>query len=290
METMSTPGTDAARRSFPTIPRGEVIGRYENYLDAQKVVDYLADNDFPVATVSIIGNDLKLVERVRAKLTYPRVAAQGATQGATLGLFFGLLLVFFSQSQQLGLIPVVAAVLLGAVLFMLMSVINFAMQRGQRDFSSTRQVLPSTWDVIVDPAHAGAAMALAAKLPMNPGQAVSRPGWGSPTQPTAPTPPREPQDEANRPAPRPTAGYGDLADGRPRFGVRVDEQVGEQGDDRGEQRTAGEAGAQQAPQRPRPSTERWQPGADTATGQGEPDGGTEGSRGEGDERGGDERQ
>lgn len=64
------------------LPRGELLGRYTSYLDAQKLVDYLADNDFPVAAVSIVGNDVRTVERVTAKLSYPRVALAGAARAA----------------------------------------------------------------------------------------------------------------------------------------------------------------------------------------------------------------
>ena len=46
------------------IPRGEAIARYTSYADAQKAVDYLADQQFEVAKVSIIGSDLKSVEQV----------------------------------------------------------------------------------------------------------------------------------------------------------------------------------------------------------------------------------
>ena len=53
------------------LPRGELLGRYSTYLDAQKVVDYLADNDFPVANLTIVGNDLKSVERVTAQAQLP---------------------------------------------------------------------------------------------------------------------------------------------------------------------------------------------------------------------------
>lgn len=227
---MSTPANDSSR-TFPTIPRGEVIGRYENYLDAQKVVDYLADNDFPVSNVSIIGNDLKLVERVRAKLTYPRVAGQGALQGAMMGIFFGLLLMLFAPGGDGSLVPLVAAALLGAVLFMLLSVLSYAMQRGKRDFASTRQVLPSTWDVLVDVSVAAQARQLAGQLPMNPGQAGSRPGWGNKQSapvaaaPGAPVAPAAQPAEPGAPAPTAAFGYGDLDDGRPRYGVRLDQQI-----------------------------------------------------------------
>lgn len=239
---MSSPGT-SPRAAATSIPRGEVIGRYQDYLDAQKVVDYLADNDFPVSTVSIIGNDLKMVERVRGKLTYPRVAAQGAAQGAMLGLFFGLLLLLFSPNSQFGLMPLFAGVLLGAVIFMLMNVIGYAAQRGKRDFSSTRATLPSTWDVVVEPGKAAEARALASKLPMTPDQAGSRPGWGAPAQqpPATPSAPEQQEQE-----PRVSAGYEDLEDGRPRFGVRVEESQKDQ-QASGEQDASGRHGAPTVP-------------------------------------------
>ncbi|MDN6178646.1 MAG: ECF transporter S component, partial [Micrococcaceae bacterium] len=77
-----TTGTNRNASAQLGPPRGEILGRYDSYLDAQKVVDYLADHDFPVAGVSIIGNDLMTVERVTAKLSYPKVALAGAAQGA----------------------------------------------------------------------------------------------------------------------------------------------------------------------------------------------------------------
>lgn len=249
---MSTPANDSSR-TFPTIPRGEVIGRYENYLDAQKVVDYLADNDFPVSNVSIIGNDLKLVERVRAKLTYPRVAGQGALQGAMMGIFFGLLLMLFAPGGDGSLVPLVAAALLGAVLFMLLSVLSYAMQRGKRDFASTRQVLPSTWDVLVDVSVAAQARQLAGQLPMNPGQAGSRPGWGSKqwapvgSAPGAPVAPAAQPAEAGAPAPTAAFGYGDLDDGRPRYGVRLDQQIAQAPQDQARQEQAPAEPSQAAP-------------------------------------------
>lgn len=235
---MSSPVNNASR-IFPAIPRGEVIGRYENYLDAQKVVDYLADNDFPVSNVSIIGNDLKQVERVRAKLSYPRVAGQGALQGALIGLFFGLLLSIFGNSAPGNLAPIMAGVLLGAVLFMLMNVVSYAMQRGKRDFASTSQVLPSSYDVVVEFSVANQAKQLAAKLPMHPSQAEHRTGWGqgsqggagtgtgAPQSFGAPTPQQPvPGAEQHEPStPTTTPGFGDLDDGRPRYGVRLEEMA-----------------------------------------------------------------
>ena len=48
----------------PEIPRGIPIGTYPTYLKAQEAVDYLSDHEFPVENVTIVGTDLRLVERV----------------------------------------------------------------------------------------------------------------------------------------------------------------------------------------------------------------------------------
>src|SRR5918995_3344680 len=73
------------------------VGSYATYTEAQRAVDYLADRDFPVGDVTIVGVDLMLVERVIGRLTWSRVLISGAASGAWFGLFVGLLLSFFSQ-------------------------------------------------------------------------------------------------------------------------------------------------------------------------------------------------
>lgn len=176
---------DGLGNMFMTIPRGPVLGRYSDYQDAQKVVDFLADNDFPVKNVSIIGNDLKLVERVSGKLTYPKVALQGAMQGAMMGLFFGLIMMLFSPPGVNIATVMLAALLIGAVMWMIFGIIQYALRRGKRDFASTRQVLPASWDVIVNPQVAGQAQALLRKLqdrpaslPVNEAGNYSQGGYG----------------------------------------------------------------------------------------------------------------
>ncbi|WP_181036208.1 MULTISPECIES: general stress protein [unclassified Arthrobacter] len=151
------------------VPAGETIGSYTSYLDAQKAVDYLADEKFPVRHVSIVGNDLKMVERVTGKLSYPRVALTGAMTGAWFGLFIGVMLSFFDSATNAGApyINVITAVLMGAALWMLFAIIGYAAQRGKRDFTSTNQVLASSYDVIVTPDVAMDARRILAQLPMN---------------------------------------------------------------------------------------------------------------------------
>ena len=70
--------TRAARvPTAPTLPQGETVASYGTYLEAQRAVDHLADKQFPVQHVTIVGTDLRMVERVTGRLSYPRVALAG---------------------------------------------------------------------------------------------------------------------------------------------------------------------------------------------------------------------
>ena len=55
--------------------------------------------------VSIVGNDLKMVERVTGRLSYPRVALSGALSGMWFGLFVGVMLSFFTPTPAVLLDP-----------------------------------------------------------------------------------------------------------------------------------------------------------------------------------------
>lgn len=163
-------GMDDAR----TVPTGDTVGSYNSYLDAQKAVDYLADQQFPVHMVSIVGNELKMVERVTGRLSYPRVALSGALSGMWFGLFVGVLLSFFAPSP--GYFSILTSVLMGAAFFMLFGIVTYAMQRGKRDFTSTNQVVATNYDVIVSPDAAHEARRLLQQLPMNRSDAAYQQG------------------------------------------------------------------------------------------------------------------
>jgi hypothetical protein len=150
---------------FRTVPAGDTVGSYTSYLDAQKAVDYLADQQFPVQLVSIVGNDLKMVERVTGRLSYPRVALSGALSGMWFGLFVGVMLSFFSPTG--GYFSIVTSVIMGAAFFMLFGIVTYAMQRGKRDFTSTSQVVATNYDVVVAFEAAQEARRMLQQLPMS---------------------------------------------------------------------------------------------------------------------------
>ena len=137
-----------SRRSplLPVMPRGEVLGTYDTYLEAQHVVDKLAKADFDVRQLSIIGSDLKTIERVTGKLTYGRSALAGAATGAWLGLFAGSLLFLFTSSPNLPY--AFAVILLGAAFGMLFGIVSYAINRRRRDYTSTHQVIATSYQVI----------------------------------------------------------------------------------------------------------------------------------------------
>jgi hypothetical protein len=153
-----------------TVPTGDTVGSYTSYLDAQKAVDYLADQQFPVHLVSIVGNDLKMVERVTGRLSYPRVALSGALSGMWFGLFVGVMLSFFTPAG--GTFSIISSVLMGAAFFMLFGIVTYAMQRGKRDFTSTSQVVATNYDVIVAFEVSHEARRLLQQLPMTPSDAT----------------------------------------------------------------------------------------------------------------------
>jgi uncharacterized membrane protein len=133
------------------VPKGDVLGTYETYAEAQAVVDRLAKGDFTIADLSIVGNDLKTVERVTRRLSWNRAALEGALSGAWFGLFIGLLFSFFSPTINWGVF--IAALLIGAVAGMFFRLISYGIARRSRDFDSQTQVLASNYQVLVAGEH-----------------------------------------------------------------------------------------------------------------------------------------
>lgn len=157
-------GTSPSRRGpigMPTPPKGWPIGSYPTYAEAQKAVDFLSDQQFPVQQVTIVGVDLMQVERVTGRLSWPKVLGGGVITGAWLGIFIGLVLGFFSPNPWASLMTGVIA---GVVFGLITSAVPYAMARGTRDFSSTLQLVAGRYDVLCDPQNAEKARDLLARL------------------------------------------------------------------------------------------------------------------------------
>lgn len=152
---------------LPTPPTGWPVGSYATYEEAQRAVDFLAESDFTVQDVTIVGVDLMLVERVLTRLTWGRVIASGAASGAWFGVFVGVLLAVFG-SQGPWLVPILVGVTVGVIFGVVFAVAQYASTRGRRDFSSASQLVARQYDVLCQPNTAERARDLLAKLAMRP--------------------------------------------------------------------------------------------------------------------------
>lgn len=197
------PFTSNQQAGLPTPPRGDTIAQFGTYLEAQKAVDYLSDHHFPVQAVTIVGVDLKMVERVTGRLTYARVALAGLASGAWFGLFVGLLISLFGSAEGFS---VFFAVFIGAAFGLLFGVMSYAFTGGRRDFTSTSQIVAGEYRVLCLTEQAGQALQLLNQLareggpsssgpgsPSAPAHAPVTPAPGSPAQPFPPTGPAGPE-------------------------------------------------------------------------------------------------
>lgn len=158
MAAINPRSTRALALEFP-----QSLAVYDNYADAQRAVDFLSDNDFPVENCMIVGTDLKEIERITGRLTAGRVALAGALSGLWLGLFVGLIFAMFGE----GSIPamVLSTTVFGAVFGVVWTLVGYAATRGSRDFSSVKSVVATKYEVLVEHKHRAAAQEILAKLP-----------------------------------------------------------------------------------------------------------------------------
>jgi hypothetical protein len=186
----------STHEQYSDIPRGQVVGTYDTYVEAQRAVDFLSDQQFPVQHVSIVGSDLKMVENVLGRLTRGRAAMAGAASGAWFGLFVGLLLGIFATGSS-WLAAVLTGIVLGAVFGMTFGAIGYGQLRGRRDFTSRTAVVATTYDVLCDHKFAEEARNHLARLalkgdvnPRTPAGPVQQ--YGGPQQQDRPAPPHSP--------------------------------------------------------------------------------------------------
>ena len=143
------------------------VATYGSYPEAERAVDFLSDEGFPVERVAIVGTGLKTVEQVAGRLTTGRAALMGATQGATLGLFFGLLFsLFFEGPDFLGVI--LYGLVVGTIFGTVFGAVGQAAQGGRRDFASVRGMQAERYEIQVEHEHSARAKQLLADLDQRP--------------------------------------------------------------------------------------------------------------------------
>ena len=140
-----------------------VIVSYTDYNRAQRAVDFLSDEKFPVEQVAIIGTGLKLVETVTGRLTAGRAALAGAAAGLWFGLLIGLFVAIFSTGTDTWALILWGAIW-GLIAGAVFSLIAYAMTGGRRDFVSFKELRADSYDIAVTSSHAEAARSTLARL------------------------------------------------------------------------------------------------------------------------------
>jgi hypothetical protein len=154
-----------------------VVASYPTYTEAERAVDYLSDQRFPVERVAIVGRGLSSVEQVTGRLTVLGAAVRSAIPGAVIGALFGWLFGLFDWINPLisGLLLALYGAVFGAVLGALFGAIGHALTGGRRDFSSITGMQADRYDVQVDADIAGEATSLLG--------AADAPGFGRTARP-----------------------------------------------------------------------------------------------------------
>jgi hypothetical protein len=121
---MTEPSTVAASAVRPNQPARQVIATFDRYADAEAAVDALADQDFPVHRVAIVG----LFDVIRPFSTGLVLAGWGLILRAAVG-----------------------TALAG---------FSYGIQRGRRDFDAVSALQPRHYDIVADCAVADEAVRL----------------------------------------------------------------------------------------------------------------------------------
>ena len=212
-----------SRAQFPTLPEGEIVGSFATYESAQAGIDALARSEFPVEQVSIVGSDLKSVERVIGRMNYGRAALAGLANGVMIGMFMTLIwLIMLPQTPMATL----GAIFLISIGFgVIWGIIGYAITPTKREFTSMMQLTASHFDVVVPSQLAGRARELLRGARTDGrvvGPGVAAAGWpqapaGGPSQPGVPHygTPQQPQPGAPQQPGAPTPYGGPTAYGAP---------------------------------------------------------------------------
>jgi hypothetical protein len=127
-------------------------------------VDYLAQHDFPVQRVSIVGQDVELVEQIIGRNGYGHAAARGAVAGGVTGALVGWIFGLAAWIAPLIASLAIAAygLVFGAVIGALLGLALRGLDRGHHDFASVRVLQPTRYELVADAAVADRAAAVLA--------------------------------------------------------------------------------------------------------------------------------
>ncbi len=142
------------------------VATYTIYREAQRAVDYLSDQRFPVERVAIVAEGLRFEEQVTGRLGWGRALANGALGGASTGILIGFIFGLFSLVTPLvsALALALYGLIFGAIVGAIFGLLFYSFSGGQRDFTSVGNIRAQRYDVVVDGEVANEAERLLAGL------------------------------------------------------------------------------------------------------------------------------
>lgn len=138
------------------VTESSLLASFGDYVDAQRLVDRMSDDGFPVESVRIVGEGVRTVEQVTGRMTRGRAAASGAAGGAWFGVLIGLLFGLFTSGAGWVWLLLVS-LLIGAFWGAVFGFVAHWSTRGRRDFSSFMTLQAQRYEVHVDKAQAAQA-------------------------------------------------------------------------------------------------------------------------------------
>jgi hypothetical protein len=128
------------------------VASYKSYRDAERAVNYLADNRFPVERVAIVGRELELVQQVTGRLTAVDAAARGALTGAVTGALIGWLFAIFTwfDPRIASGWLIIDGLWFGTLVGILMGLVMYLVTKSRRRFDAISMMQPEYFDIAVD--------------------------------------------------------------------------------------------------------------------------------------------
>ena len=67
----------------------ETVRSCTSYDEAERAVEYVVRQDFPIERVAVVGRDLRVVEQITGRVGYAQAVLRGASGGAVTALLIG---------------------------------------------------------------------------------------------------------------------------------------------------------------------------------------------------------
>jgi hypothetical protein len=125
------------------LPSAEIIAKFDTYENAVEHVEKLLSGNFPVRQIAIVGRGVRTVERLRARVGYPRMALTGALNGALLGV----VVIAFSPADTFN--NYASTIITFAGIGAIVNILRFSLSRSKRTFSGQNSLLADTYEIQV---------------------------------------------------------------------------------------------------------------------------------------------